>query len=470
MGELRAVECVGSHQEMGEAQGHACKAELARIDEALAEMMSAGGGGPMSKTTQFLSPVLAGGMALIGGKLLARGLADHYPDQHARLEGIATGSGQPSRKLYIGPAMELLLNRIAPTKACTAVAVSRGRSANGEPMIAKNFDYPRAALDQYLARISRPTDLAHSIDITAAPLAGSHEGINDYGLAVTYNYGHFSGKPAARVSITTLVQELLEHCDSVDAAIEHLRGRPRAGGALLMLADSGGNIASVEISPDSVGVRTGRDAGDFLVHANHAVTEPMQGRDVPRDARFPTWWRPKEMAGTRFHASSESRHGRAESLIEEAGTVSEETLRALVSDHGKDGKGGDLTICRHGPYYATTCSVLLFPRRRQIKVMFGSPCSAEFVTLSLESGGQIAVGSDKEHTMSTYTGTVKKNDLEGGFWELHTEGGETYQLKGETKGLLVEGSRVNVSGTIDQSGFGIGMTGSYLEVKTWTSA
>ena len=32
--------------------------------------------------------------------------------------------------------------------------------------------------------------------------------------------------------------------------------------------------------------------------------------------------------------------------------------------------------------------------------------------------------------MSTFTGTVKKNDLEGGFWELVDSKGEHYQLKG----------------------------------------
>ena len=467
MSELKAIECEGSHREMGEAQGRACADQLGRLDEALAELMAAGGGGPLAKTTQFLSPVLAGGMALIGGKLLSGALEDNYPDQHARIGGIAAGSGVPERKLYVGPAIELLLNRIAPTKACTAVAVSRDRSANGEPMIAKNFDYPRAALDHYIARFSRPNDLAQSIDVTAAPLAGSHEGINEYGLAVAYNYGHFSGKPEARVAITTLVQEVLEHCDSVDGAIEHLKRRPRAGGALLMLADGGGNIASIEISPDSVGVRVGRDCGDFLVHGNHAVTEEMQGRDVPRDARYPGWWRPKEMAGTRFHASSESRHSRAEALIEEAGAISEDTLRAIVGDHGREGLGSDLTICRHGPYYATTCSVLLFPRRREMKLMFGSPCSSEFVTLSLEGGGQIASQGD---VMKTYTGTVKKNDLEGGFWELHTDDGERYQLRGAANDLLVEGTRAKVSGAVDGGGFGIGMTGAYLDVDSWSAA
>lgn len=72
--------------------------------------------------------------------------------------------------------------------------------------------------------------------------------------------------------------------------------------------------------------------------------------------------------------------------------------------------------------------------------------------------------------MDTFTGTVKKNDLEGGFWELHTDGGDSYQLRGGDDSLLQEGQRVEVTGTLDTGGFGIGMTGPYLDVKSWKAA
>jgi len=459
---IAPIECTGSHREMGEAQGRATAETLARIDDALLELAGLAGDGLIGRAGKLLKPIMNKGLSLVGTKLLEGALREHYPAQYERLEGIAAGSGVSLRQLFVGPAVELLLNQVVPARACTAVAITREGSANGEPIIAKNFDYPPAALEMYIARISRPTELAASVDITAAPMAGCHEGVNEYGLAVAYNYGHFSGKATARVSITTLVQELLEQCDSVDGAIEHLRERPRDGGALLMLADGGGNIASVELGPDELGVRRGRESGDVLVHANHAVTEIMQERDVPREARFPRWWRPTEMAGTRFHESSEQRHARAQQILDDGSPLAADDLRALLADHGGNEGGSDHTICRHGPYYVTTCSVLLFPRRRQVAVMFGSPCTARFVTLSLHAspGAQ----------MASYTGTVKKNDLSGGFWELHTDGGDSYQLRGGDDSLRVEGQRVEVSGTVDEGGFGIGMTGAYLDVASWKAA
>ncbi len=69
--------------------------------------------------------------------------------------------------------------------------------------------------------------------------------------------------------------------------------------------------------------------------------------------------------------------------------------------------------------------------------------------------------------MARFRGTMKKNDLEGGFWELHTDDGKRYQLKGGDDKLRVEGARVEIEGKVDRAAFGIGMTGPTLEVKRY---
>jgi hypothetical protein len=70
--------------------------------------------------------------------------------------------------------------------------------------------------------------------------------------------------------------------------------------------------------------------------------------------------------------------------------------------------------------------------------------------------------------MAKFKGTVKRNDLEGGFWELVAEDGEHYQLRGAAAELCREGLRVQIEGAVAKDGFGIGMTGPYLDVKSWT--
>jgi hypothetical protein len=69
--------------------------------------------------------------------------------------------------------------------------------------------------------------------------------------------------------------------------------------------------------------------------------------------------------------------------------------------------------------------------------------------------------------MPKYTGTVKKNKLEGGFFELIADNGEKYQLIGGEGGLRKDGQKVEIEGKIDKDAIGIGMTGPCLSVKSW---
>jgi hypothetical protein len=68
--------------------------------------------------------------------------------------------------------------------------------------------------------------------------------------------------------------------------------------------------------------------------------------------------------------------------------------------------------------------------------------------------------------MATYRGVLKHNALEGGFWELHTDGGGRYQLRGGDAARLQDGAKVEVQGSLDEGGMGIGMTGPTLEVSS----
>lgn len=65
--------------------------------------------------------------------------------------------------------------------------------------------------------------------------------------------------------------------------------------------------------------------------------------------------------------------------------------------------------------------------------------------------------------MASFSGTVRHNDLEGGFFELHTGDGSSYRLQG-AKGLTA-GAKVVVHGTIESGGFGLHMTGPAINVE-----
>jgi len=70
--------------------------------------------------------------------------------------------------------------------------------------------------------------------------------------------------------------------------------------------------------------------------------------------------------------------------------------------------------------------------------------------------------------MPKFTGTIRRNDLEGGFYELHTDDGAVFRLEGGSD--LKDGRHVVVHGKIDSGGFGLQMSGPSLKVDRIESA
>lgn len=62
------------------------------------------------------------------------------------------------------------------------------------------------------------------------------------------------------------------------------------------------------------------------------------------------------------------------------------------------------------------------------------------------------------------SGTIRRNDLEGGHWVLETDKGERYQLAGEIA-ALEDGQKAEVTGDVERNMMGIGMTGPMFKVK-----
>ncbi len=59
-------------------------------------------------------------------------------------------------------------------------------------------------------------------------------------------------------------------------------------------------------------------------------------------------------------------------------------------------------------------------------------------------------------------GTIRREDLEGGYIVLLAEDGQRYLLGGATKALRHEGLKVELEGEIDPGGVSIGNTGEPL--------
>lgn len=72
--------------------------------------------------------------------------------------------------------------------------------------------------------------------------------------------------------------------------------------------------------------------------------------------------------------------------------------------------------------------------------------------------------------MAKFRGTIRKNDLEGGFWQLVGDDGISYVLEGALKGIDVDGMRVEIDGAVDRNVMSFAMAGPTLKVKSGKKA
>jgi hypothetical protein len=68
--------------------------------------------------------------------------------------------------------------------------------------------------------------------------------------------------------------------------------------------------------------------------------------------------------------------------------------------------------------------------------------------------------------MATFRGTVRRNDLEGGHWQLESDDGTTYVLEGAPAAIQQDGVKAEIDGAVDEEAMGFAMTGPILKVKS----
>jgi hypothetical protein len=68
--------------------------------------------------------------------------------------------------------------------------------------------------------------------------------------------------------------------------------------------------------------------------------------------------------------------------------------------------------------------------------------------------------------MPKLKGTIRKNDLEGGFYQFVAEDGTAYELEGSDPLLSRDGAKVEVEGTVDRNAMSFTMSGPRLKVTS----
>jgi predicted choloylglycine hydrolase len=250
-------------------------------------------------------------------------------------------------------------------------------------VIARNFDYLELVQPYHIVRENRPAEGLRSFEFTVAPLAGAMDGVNEAGLCIVYDYAFTLDQPAEPApSISMLVSGALQRCLTVAEAADYLATRSRWGGALLMMADGTGDIASLEISSTRCELRRPAAGQDYCLHTNRFQTAAMRSVEAPEDAVLDSH-APVAMRGKRLHESAERRAQRLEELMQKGGAFGLDKLNRVMADHGSEGKPSAYTPCVHSNYWNTTTCVQLLPRSRTLRIAFTRPCEARFHEFTL---------------------------------------------------------------------------------------
>jgi hypothetical protein len=321
-------------------------------------------------------------------RTLAPALRQTAPAMLERLRGIADGASLPFRALCFMNALESYLGSCsgrtlsAPPGACSALAVRGSRSRDGQPVVAKNFDYLPLAQPFFTLRESRPQQGWRSLDFAVAPQAGTVDGMNEQGLCITLNYA-FATDPAGPAPLVTMViAEALAGCSTVAEAIAHVRQRPHWGAGILMLADASGDLASLELSNTRSAVRRPNPGSDWIAFTNVCRCPETMAVQVAEDAVFSNRV-PAPLRGQPVVQWHSARAQRIEDLVNAHGPLDGDGLAAIMADHGPQGVADGSTPCVHTDYWRTTAALQWYPSQRALRVSYSTACTARYAEFSL---------------------------------------------------------------------------------------
>lgn len=341
----------GPHFDMGFQQGKLYKQ---RIDE----MWNIANESTSSIKPMFLPKSLFFWIAKRRATRMYKKLIERYATRQAeRIRGISEGSNTDLKTLYMYQAEEANLG-----PRCTSIGILPEKSSTGDVLMGRNFDLFRSLIPSYVGRRNKPKDRFLNIDFGLCSFAGNFHGMNEKGLAITYNYALPTDEFKPGVPPSILIQEALENCATTKEAVKIFQDNPKGNGAILLVGDASGDIQTVEMSCNRLTVRQPQEG--FIINTNHYLTDEMKPIDIKE----------KEL-----RESTEKRYDRAERLLSDASMIDEETLQEILKDHGPDGKPGcPFTICRHGDPIGTTMSLVFNLNKRIMSVAIGNPCQSQF--------------------------------------------------------------------------------------------
>lgn len=336
----RIVEVSGSHYELGQRLGKACRTQGRRL------------------LASFRSQTLEGWKTTSWEEILAKAAQFRpaaelwYPDYLEEFSGYAEGAELSERDVFAMACHELLEPE-AYVRHCTDLACGPEVTADGGVLAAHNEDYTEEDGRTLVLVRARPQGKPGFLAVMYGGLLPTF-GLNSAGISITGNAHSMNDQRSEGVPRMFTVRRILA-ARTISEAMRAALPPDRASNYNNIIADEAGEIFSVEASATAFQPLYAEEG--FLVHTNHYLHPAMRRFELD----------PETLGGSLM------RYHRARALLEpHLGEVTTETLMAILRDHAHRPR----SICRHPRkgHSPTVASGVIDLSKRRLYFVRGQPC------------------------------------------------------------------------------------------------
>lgn len=219
---------------------------------------------------------------------------------------------------------------------CSLTAAWGDATADGEMLVARNFDYMNIFHDYNYVAIVKP-DSGHAFVHTGITgLIGTHVGMNENGLTGSLAYNSSYDSDMRGVPMLLLLREAIQYGDSVEDAMDIIRASDRTMGLNYMFTEALADDAGIlEVSGGKTAERRD-DERQVLIATNHYVDPEMA----------------KEQKGYDLSHTTQTRYKRLNDMFDQYdGRLDIGLLASIMRDHWDPELGAvhpwRTTVCRH---------------------------------------------------------------------------------------------------------------------------
>ncbi len=305
------------------------------------------------------------------------------PNQAERIRGISDGSGISQDLIYLLCSTELLLTKktydVPIIDGCTSIGYDKTKTERGHTMVSRNFDYRYMVVPTLRIRKNSPYKGFQNLDITASPLPGTFNGINEKGVFIGTDEVSAIEEvnPNDALPASILIQEALEHATCSQDVFDYFKQQHRGSSNSILVNDPSGDMFVMEYTSKRILKRSPKH--NFILTTNHFISEELKPVDMPSKAIYTQEAGP--LAGINIQESTQKRYQIADLLLNSREKYPIDEMKSLHSDHSVTSM--DIPdrncLCRHGPIMTTAASMIFDLETLDAWICFGSPCKNEFV-------------------------------------------------------------------------------------------